>query len=99
MVRHIDSTCSLADAAPGSQEEAQLQNMEAAVKQLLVNVGEDPLREGLVDTPRVSGDCCPAAAAAAARPTLPPPACTCPHFSRAACLLPPCSAWRRPGWT
>ena len=81
MVRHIDSTCSLADAAPGSQEEAQLATMEAAVKQLLVNVGEDPTREGLVDTPRVS-----AAAAAGAvqrrrrrrrrrRPTL-PPACT-----------------------
>ncbi|PRW45523.1 GTP cyclohydrolase I [Chlorella sorokiniana] len=52
MVRHIDSTCSLADAAPGSAEEEQLRAMEAAVKQLLVNVGEDPLREGLVDTPR-----------------------------------------------
>lgn len=52
MVRHVDSTCSLSDAAPGAEE--QLRNMEAAVKQLLVNVGEDPMREGLVDTPRVS---------------------------------------------
>lgn len=52
MVRHVDSNCSLADAAPGSHEEEQLRAMEAAVKQLLVNVGEDPLREGLVDTPR-----------------------------------------------
>jgi len=54
MVRHVSSSCSLADAAPRSQEREQLRAMEAAVKQLLVNVGEDPLREGLVDTPRVS---------------------------------------------
>ena len=40
------------DTADEPQAE-QLAGMEHAVHQLLLGVGEDPAREGLVDTPRV----------------------------------------------
>jgi GTP cyclohydrolase I len=43
----------------------ELARMEAAVQQLLLGVGEDPSREGLVDTPRVSARSVQLAAAAA----------------------------------
>ena len=36
-------------------QEEQLKRMEGAVHQLLLGVGEDPAREGLLDTPRVRG--------------------------------------------
>jgi GTP cyclohydrolase I len=44
MVEDVDST----------EGQHELERMEAAVQQLLVGVGEDPAREGLIDTPRVS---------------------------------------------
>jgi len=52
---HCDSLADL--PVEDGQEEAlhaKLAGMEAAVHQLLLGVGEDPEREGLVDTPRVS---------------------------------------------
>ena len=71
---HCDSVASLAAdgarAADGEAQEALLGRMEGAVTQLLLGVGEDPAREGLVDTPRVrdwpAGKWGAAAAAAAA---------------------------------
>ena len=51
---HCDSLADLPAASEGREEE--LEHMASAVHQLLVGVGEDPAREGLVDTPRVS--CC-----------------------------------------
>lgn len=92
---HCDSLADLPAASEGREEE--LEHMASAVHQLLVGVGEDPAREGLVDTPRVS--CCggsrgrePLGGAAARR--LPPPAnCVLPHCRHA------CSAWPRPGST
>ncbi|KAL4437290.1 hypothetical protein ABPG75_004429 [Micractinium tetrahymenae] len=48
---HCDSVASLPGAAEGLEEQ-ELARMQAAVHQLLVGVGEDPEREGLVDTPR-----------------------------------------------
>ena len=38
---------------PAEPQAEQLAGMEHAVHQLLLGVGEDPAREGLVDTPRV----------------------------------------------
>ena len=64
---HCDSRRSLDDMAKGDEQpgsQPALAAMEAAVGQLLVGVGEDPAREGLIDTPRVSGDARQAAAAA-----------------------------------
>ncbi len=56
---HCDSVASLPGAAEGLEEQ-ELARMQAAVHQLLVGVGEDPEREGLVDTPRVSLGASPA---------------------------------------
>lgn len=64
---HCDSVASLPGAAEGLEEQ-ELARMQAAVHQLLVGVGEDPEREGLVDTPRVRG---PGGAAASGRVTPP----------------------------
>lgn len=48
---HCSSKLELQEVAEGRD----LASMEQAVQQLLVGVGEDPAREGLIDTPRVSG--------------------------------------------
>ena len=62
VVQHLCHCSSLVDLPAASEgREQELAHMASAVHQLLVGVGEDPAREGLVDTPRVS--CCSVAAA------------------------------------
>jgi hypothetical protein len=42
-------------AAPaGPYEPGKLERMKDSVRNLLVGIGEDPTREGLLDTPKVS---------------------------------------------
>ena len=46
------------DDAAARAEEARLSRMKDCVRQLLIGIGEDPEREGLLDTPKVFDYCC-----------------------------------------
>ena len=84
---HSSDMLSVEDLALDEQQRVDVPSLERAVSSVILALGEDPSREGLLDTPRVM-------------PLTPP---VCPEtamnqlFTRECVSL--CSGWQRHGWT
>lgn len=105
---HCDSRAALNEspAVASSEEaaEALRRPLEAAVHTLLLGVGEDPTREGLVDTPRVRQGTRIARGCELRRHRSRPPLVAAKSGllpgAHLCCPAPTaCSAWPRRGWT